>query len=131
MTNENNYIGSNVTVVGLAGGAWKVRELGDKGFKQAELSISVSKGYKNKETNEWVDQGTDWYTLTATPDYAEQNWPEVGPGDKVRVDEAKLTLRPYTKKDGEPGVDAKLQFGYLSVVSKKQTEKVEEFAGGF
>jgi len=132
MVNENNYVGANITVVGTAGGPWQIRDLGQSGFKQAELSIAVSKGYKDKNNNnEWVDQGTDWYTLTATPQYAEDNWPEVGAGDKVRVDEAKLTLRPYTKKDGEPGVDAKLQFGYLSVVSKKQAAQENAFANGF
>jgi len=128
MVNENNYVGANLTVVGTAGGEWQVRDLGTTGRQQAELSIAVSKGYKDKESGDWVDQGTDWYTLTATPDYAASNWPEVGPGDKVRVDDAKLTLRTYTKKDGEAGVDAKLQFGSLSVVQKKQQE---EFAGGF
>ena len=132
MVNENNYVGANITVVGTAGGPWQVRDLGQSGFKQAELSIAVSQGYKDKKNNdEWVDKGTAWYTLTAKPEYAEENWPEVGAGDKVRVDEAKLTLRTYKKQDGEPGLEARLEFGHLSVVSKKQANQENAFANGF
>lgn len=120
MVNENNYVSANVTVVGLAGGEWEVRELGNSGYQQAELSIAVSKGYKNKETDEWVDKGTDWYKLTATPNYAEENWPEVGKGDRVRVEDARLEARPYTKNNGEAAVELRLQYGELTVVSAKE-----------
>ena len=130
MVNENNYVGSNATVVGVAGGEWQVRELGSSGYSQAELSIAVGKGYKNKETGEWVDQGTDWYKLVATPDYASDNWPEVGPGDKVRVDEARLEARTYNKNDGTAAVELRLQYGSLSVVSKKETATASA-GGGF
>lgn len=127
MVNENNYVGSNATVVGLAGGEWEVRDLGTSGYQQAELSIAVSKGYKDKE-DQWVDQGTDWYKLVATPDYAADNWPEVGKGDKVRVEDAKLEARAYVKKDGTPDVELRLRYGSLEVVKAKETA---DMSGGF
>lgn len=119
MVNENNYDGAHATIVGRAGGEWSVREFGN-GNSQAELSIAVGKGYKDKATGEWVDQGTDWYRLISTPDYATQNWPEVGPGDKVRVEDARQEVRSYIKNDGTAAHSIDLRFGTLTVVQAKQ-----------
>lgn len=115
--NPKNFDGTTVTLVGRAGGPAEVKEF--KNGSQAQLNIAVGKGYKNKQTDEWVDTGTDWYTLTATADYAADNWPNVETGDKVRVDDARLELKGYEKKDGTPGVDATLRFGTLVIVDKK------------
>jgi single-stranded DNA-binding protein len=118
--NPNNYPGATVSpVVGLAGGEYTVREF-PNGGSQAQLSIAVGKGYKDKNTDTWVDTGTDWYTLVASTDYAADNWPEVGKGDTVRVDDARLECRPYTKNDGTAAADLQLRFGTLVVVKKKE-----------
>lgn len=116
--NSNNYDGASAVIVGRAGGPVEVKSFGN-GAEQAQLSIAVSKGYKNKQTDEWVDQGTDWYTLTATADYADSNWPDVQKGDKVRVDDARLELKGFIKKDGTAGVDATLRFGTLVIIEAK------------
>ena len=116
--NPNNYPGSNVVVVGSAGGPVEVRTF-PNGGSQAQLSIAVGKGYKDKDTGEWQDKGTDWFTLGASPEYAEQNWPIIGAGDTVRVDNARLEARPYTKNDGTAAVDLQLRFGTVVVVKKK------------
>jgi single-stranded DNA-binding protein len=115
--NPKNFDGATVTLVGRAGGPAEIKEFANS--KQAQLSIAVGKGYKNKTTDEWVDTGTDWYTLTASADYAEENWPDVGKGDKVRVDDARLELKGYTNKDGVVGLDATLRFGTIVIVEKK------------
>lgn len=114
--NSKNYDGSSVVVVGRAGGPVEIKSF-DKGGSQAQLSIAVGKGYK--KDGEWVDTGTDWYTLTATADWANQNWPNVGKGDKVRVDDARLEFKPYLKRDGEAGVEATLRYGSLVIVEAK------------
>lgn len=119
-TNPKNFDGATVTLVGRAGGPVEVKEF--KSSSQAQLSIAVGTGYKNKQTDEWVDTGTNWYTLTATADYARDNWPAVGKGDKVRVDDARLELKGYVKKDGEAGVDATLRFGTLVIVEVKDND---------
>lgn len=119
--NSKNFPGATVVVVvGSAGGPPQVRSF-EKGSSQSELSIAVSKGYKNKTTGDWVDTGTDWYTLIATEDYANQNWPDVGKGDKVRVEDARLEFKPYLRKTGEAGVEATLRFGTLVVVESKES----------
>lgn len=114
--NPNNYDGASATIVGRAGGPFEIREF-NNGGSQAQLSIAVGKGYK--KDGEWVDTGTDWYTLTATPEYAEANWPTVGKGDKVRVDDARLELKAFQRNNGEIGVDASLRYGTLVVVEAK------------
>lgn len=114
--NPKNYEGASVVIVGSAGGPVEVVKF-PSGGSQAQLSIAVGKGYKKDD--KWVDTGTDWYTLTATEDYAAQNWPDVQSGDKVRVDDARLELKIYKKKDGEPGIDATLRYGTLVIVSSK------------
>lgn len=115
--NPKNYDGANVVIVGRAGGPVEVKKF-EKG-SQAQLSIAVGKGYKNKTTDEWVDTGTDWYTLTATEDYARNNWPDIQSGDQVRVDEARLEFKPYLKKDGTAAVEATLRYGTLVLVKAK------------
>lgn len=118
--NPKNYEGASVVIVGSAGGPVEVVNF-PKGGSQAQLSIAVGKGYKKGD--EWVDQGTDWYTLTATEDWARDNWPDVQTGDKVRVDDARLELKGFIKKDGEPGVDATLRYGTLVIVSSKASRQ--------
>lgn len=111
--NSKNYDGSSVVVVGRAAGPREIREF-NNGGSQAQLSVAVGKGYKKDDA--WVDTGTDWYTLTATADYAADNWPDVIKGDKVRIDEARLEFKPYAKNNGDPGVEATLRFGTLVVL---------------
>lgn len=114
--NPKNYDGASVVIVGNAGGPVEVKSF-ENGGSQAQLSIAVGKGYKKDD--KWVDTGTDWYTLTATADYAKQNWPDIEGGDKVRVDDARLEFKPYNKKDGSPGVEATLRYGTLVIVTSK------------
>ena len=115
--NPNNYDGATVTVVGRAGGEPQKSRVADNIL---ELSIAVGKGYK--KDGEWVDTGTDWYTLSATDQWVEENWPAVGKGDKVRVDNARLELREFQKRDGTNGYALNLRYGDLTVVQPKNAD---------
>lgn len=126
--NPRNFDGANLTVVGRAGGPVTIKEFAS-GSSVAELSIAVGQGYKKGE--EWVDTGTAWYKLTATSDYAADNWPVVGKGDKVRVDNARLEVREYTKGDGTNGTELKLTYGNLTVVQSKAESAPPVAAGNF
>lgn len=127
--NPRNYPGASATVVGRAAGPYQVRSFGNGG-SQAELSIAVGKGYKDRQTQDWVDTGTDWYTLLASSDYASDNWPQIGKGDTVRIDNARLEARPYTSKDGEAKVDLQLRYGTIVVVKRKE-EGGGQSSGGY
>jgi NDP-sugar pyrophosphorylase family protein len=81
------------------------------------VSVAVGQGYK--KDGQWVDTGTVWYTVQAATDYAEQHWPLIEKGDKIRVNDAKQEVRLYIKHDGSPGVDLRLSYGSLTVVERK------------
>jgi hypothetical protein len=61
-----------------------------------------------------------WYTVQASTEFAEQHWPDIEPGDKVRVDDAKQEIRLFTRNDGSPGVDIKLTYGNIKVLDRKR-----------
>lgn len=116
MTNENNYIGATVTVVGYAAGEARTPaydKSGDKGI--LELSIPVNEGYK--KDGEFVQTGTTWYTYTAAGDYAAK-LKSIGKGDKVRIEDAKQEVREYEGKDGTK-LGISLRFGTISVLESK------------
>jgi single-strand DNA-binding protein len=114
--NPNNYDGVTAVVVGRAGGPVEFKNF-DGGGSQAELSIAVSQGYKNRD-GDWVDTGTTWYRAKAQGEFAENNWPHVNKGDKVRLDEARLETREFKRKDESVGQAFELKFGTLTVVSE-------------
>lgn len=116
MTNPSNIPGANVTIVGNAVGPATIKEFAG-GSSIAELSIAVNQGYKKDGV--WVDTGTAYYVVTATADYAADNWPVVDKGDKVRLDEGKLETREFTRKDETAGIGLKVTFGTLSIVEAK------------
>lgn len=115
--NPDNYVGATTTIVGYAGGEPVTKEF-SSGNSITELSISVGQGYK--KDGAWVDTGTTWYTLTATADYAADNWPYVGKGDKVRVDDARQETREYTNKADKVAQQITLKYGEIKVLESKQ-----------
>lgn len=117
MVNPNNYPGVTATIVGTAGAAAEYPaydKSGERGYKQ--VRIAVGEGYKNKQTGEWVDQGTTWYTYEAHQDGEIST---VGKGDKVRIDEARLSTREFERKDGSTGQAFEARFGTLTVLESK------------
>src|SRR5690349_15510509 len=112
--NDRNITGINLNnTVGTAGGPVEYKFDGQR----AELSVAVNQGYKKGD--EWVDTGTAWVTVTAAGHHAEENWPLVGKGDKVRIDGGRLEVREYDKRDGTKGLGLQIVFGNLSVIQAK------------
>lgn len=126
MSNDNNYTGIHIdNIVGVAGGEKTVRHF-ENGGGQAELSVAVSHGYKNKQTNEWVDTGTSWIRVKATADYAADNWPEVGKGDKVRLNGGRLETREFERNDGTKGQSFELVYAEVQVLVAKNQPQTDE-----
>lgn len=84
----------------------------------AEVTVAVGKGYKDKNTQSWIDTGTDWYTVIARGE-----WTGVllglAPGDRVKIENAKLEHREYPKQDGTTGISYELNFGTVLVLERK------------
>lgn len=104
---------ATVTIVGNVG---QVRSKFDGAL--AEATVAVSKGYKDKNTDTWVDQGTDWYTVIARGDFT-ANILDLQPGDRVKVEEGKLEHREYAKNDGTTGIGYEINFGTIVVLERK------------
>ena len=117
--NPGNIPSINVTLVGTAGGPVDFKQF-NNGGSQAELSVAISHGYRNKQDGQWVDTGTTWVRILASGDYAENNWPVVNKGDKVRLDDARLETREFDRKDGTKGQAFEARFGTLTVVQAKE-----------
>ena len=67
----------------------------DSGTKKISFSVATTESYRDKNTNEWVDQ-TDWHNVAGYRYLAEKNFAK---GDLVYV-EGKIKNRKYQDKDG-------------------------------
>ena len=115
--NPENYQGATVVIVGSAGGPAKAPAYDKDGTSGVlELSVAVGQGYK--KDGAWVDTGTTWYTYKAAGSYAD-NLRGIGKGDKVRIDEAKLETREFTRKDESIGQQFLLSYGSIEVLESK------------
>ena len=126
MNNPNNYEGAEAGIIGRAGGPPEAVFDG----ASTQLSIAVSQGYK--KDGQWVEHKSNptvWYTVQAATDYAEQHWPEIDKGDKVRIDDAKQEIRTFLRNDGTPGVEVKLSYGKVKVLERK-ADRAETISSG-
>lgn len=122
--NQNNYEGATITLVGRAGTDAEnpaYDKEGSRGVKQ--VRVAVGQGYKNKDTGEWVDTGTTWYTVTGRAD----DIGHVHRGDKVRLDDARLETREFDRKDGSKGQAFETRFGTLTVLESKSADSGSPF----
>lgn len=122
--NQNNYEGATITLVGRAGADAEnppYDKEGSRGIKQ--VRVAVGQGYKNKDTGEWVDTGTTWFTITGRAD----DIGHVRKGDKVRLDDARLETREFDRKDGSKGQAFETRFGTLTVLESKSADSDKPF----
>lgn len=122
--NQNNYEGATITLVGRAGADAEnppYDKEGSRGIKQ--IRVAVGQGYKNKDTGEWVDTGTTWFTITGRAD----DIGHVRKGDKVRLDDARLETREFDRKDGSKGQAFETRFGTLTVLESKSADSGSPF----
>jgi hypothetical protein len=119
MTNENNYIGATLTLVGYASAEARSPAYDKDGSKGIlEISIPVNEGYK--KDGEFVQTGTTWYTYSAAGDYAAA-LSAIQKGDKLRIDEAKQEIREYEDKNGVKQKGISLRYGSLTVLESKSS----------
>jgi hypothetical protein len=117
-SNPNNYKG--ITVDNIVGTAVAAAEDKFDG-QQTEVRIATNFGYYKDKQNkqDWTETGTKFFSIIARGDYANA-LRGIGAGDVVRVDDANLEFRQYTK-DGQEREVAQLTFGTVTVVKKKDS----------
>lgn len=114
MINERNIPGATITLVGWAAGDAEnplYDRDGSRGIKQ--LRIPVREGYT--KDGEFIERGTTWYTVTGK----DENIGHVRKGDKIRLDDAKLEAREFTRKDGSQGQAFETSYGRLTILESK------------
>lgn len=112
--NERNIPGATITLVGWAASDAEnppYDKSGERGISQ--IRVPVNQGYS--KDGEWVETGTAWYTVTGKTD----NIGHVRKGDKIRLDNAKLEAREFTRKDGSIGQAFETSYGDLTVLEPK------------
>ncbi len=67
----------------------------DSGTKKISFPVATTESYRDKNTNEWVEQ-TEWHNVSGYRYLAEKNFAK---GDLVYV-EGKIKNRKYQDKDG-------------------------------
>lgn len=112
--NPGNYVGVNVTIVGHAGADAEFPaydKTGERGFSQ--VRVAVGQGYK--KDGEWVDTGTVWYTVGGRT----EDLQGIRKGDKIRLDEARLEAREFTRKDNTIGQAFETSYGTVTILESK------------
>ena len=118
-TNEKNYPGATVTLVGWVNTTARnpaYDKDGSKGVK--EVPIAIDEGYPDGNGG-FTKTGTTWYAVTAAGEYAKE-LEALGKGDKIRVEDAKQEVREYTNKDNETKLGITLKFGKIIVLEKAE-----------
>ncbi|MEP9384003.1 single-stranded DNA-binding protein [Nocardioides sp. KR10-350] len=88
---------SMITVQGYVGGEPVLRNAG--GHKVANFRVAVTPRRLNRNTGEWADSPTQWYTVNAWRKLGENAARSLRKGDAVVV-HGRLMARSYTNKDG-------------------------------
>ena len=85
----------------------------DSGTKKVSFSVATTESYRDKNTNEWVDQ-TDWHNVAGYRYIAEKNFAK---GDLVYV-EGKIKNRKYQDKDGNDKYFTEILAEKINIIKK-------------
>lgn len=71
----------------------------ENGWAWANGRLAVDQGYRDRKTGQWVDQGTDFYSIAAFGALAEQLADHYKSGDRIIIT-GRPTLQTYDRTDG-------------------------------
>jgi single-strand DNA-binding protein len=92
--------GPQITVVGHVGGSPRLRSLADGTFV-ADFRVAMTPSRFDKAREAWVDQPTEWFTVTCWRSLAEHASMSLHKGDKVIVTGSFSTRTWKDKEDVE------------------------------
>jgi single-strand DNA-binding protein len=87
-----------ITIVGTVGGDPELK-FTPSGAAVANFSVAVNHRRFDKQSNSWVEAGTDWHRITVWRQMAENVSESVRKGDRVLV-AGRLASRSYQDRDG-------------------------------
>ena len=92
-----------------------------------EFSVAVGHRSRDPQTNEWVDDQTDWYRVTVWGDRAERTAEQFRKGNKVFV-EGRFRTREFEGRDGQKRIS--LEITADNVISLDARARDEEGSFG-
>ena len=134
--------GPQMTVVGHAGGTPRLRSLVDGTFV-ADFRVAMTPSRYDKASQTWVDQPTEWFSVTCWRSLAEHATMSVHKGVKVIVT-GTFSTRSWKDKDGLDRVSSEIeatsvgidlargpvvQKRFVRVDSAEENKPVEEWDG--
>ena len=103
---EDIVNGPQITVVGHVGGTPRLRTLTDGTFV-ADFRVAMTPSRFDKTTGAWVDQPTEWFSVTCWRALAEHASMSIHKGHKVIVT-GTFSTRTWTDKEGVERVSSEL-----------------------
>lgn len=101
------------TFTGNAGGDPQEHTF-QSGDSVAQVSVGVNQGYKDRQTGDWVDQGTMWVRVTL-PSGVDPT--RIRKGDRLLVT-GPIRQRQYTAKDGTQRTSLDCRARQLAIVPR-------------
>lgn len=95
---------------------------------KAVASISVAENHRKRDGNEWVDDGTTWWRVTAWERQAETLAEHIQKGTRVLVT-GTVKSREY-EKDGQTRTSYDVTARHVAVIPKAQQGQQQAPAGG-
>ena len=89
----------------------------DNGNKKISFPLATTESYRNRESNEWVEQ-TEWHNIAGYRYLADKTFAK---GDLVYV-EGKIKTRKYTDKDQNERYITEIIADKINILSRKSGE---------
>lgn len=97
----------------------------------AVASFTVAVNHRVKRNNEWVDDGTTFWRVTAWKGLAETVAGELRKGQKVTVIGGSPRLREYDRKDGSKGASLELTADEIATTLKRASAAASNQSSGW
>lgn len=120
---------ADIEIVGNAGGEPETVTF-QNGGSATTVSVAVNQGYMDKQTRQWVDQGTAWFRVTLYSDQAKQQAQFIRKGVKLIVTGG-LKVREYQDRQGQQRQSLDLQARHVGIIHTEQRNGQGQQQGGF
>jgi len=112
---------NEVTLVGNLGQDPEIKNF-DNGSKVATFSVATSDGYKDKDTNEWINT-TEWHRIVVWNKMAESVEKNLRKGRMVFL-KGKIVTRKYQDKNDETKQVTEIRASFVRSLEKRERSSV-------
>ena len=118
---------AKITLIGNVGSDPVIKSVGNGGMKVSEFSIAVNEVTGRGESRQ---EYTTWYRVSFWNNQAETVMQLIKKGTLIYV-EGKITLRPYTDRDGNQKISAEVRGSDFQLLLSERRENSGGSNGGY